>query len=168
MFLAQYGHSGHIDKLLKSDDRWVRATAAKNPAATKEHLNTATHDSRENVQNAALENPNIATTHLTNALKSGDYRKANSVMKNPNATAKHITTAFNKKFPSDVHQAASYHKNTTPEHIEHALSHDDPDVRNSCVEFNPNISKERLLRVGRSDPDDMVRETALDRVKGMK
>ena len=49
-FLAQYGHDGHIDKLLDSSDGFMRNMATRNPNATKEHMSKALNDSDNGIR----------------------------------------------------------------------------------------------------------------------
>lgn len=50
LFLAKYGGAKHLDTTLKDDNSYVRATAARNPNATKEHLDIALKDDDSYVQ----------------------------------------------------------------------------------------------------------------------
>jgi hypothetical protein len=57
MFLARYGHEGHIDAAVSDTDLLVRKAAAGNFSATKEHLMMAIKDESPRVRFAAKQNP---------------------------------------------------------------------------------------------------------------
>jgi hypothetical protein len=132
----------HIDHALDDEREDVRMAAISHPNATKAHINHALNDDDYEVRQAAVSNKNATSEHIDKALndKSGMVRMAAAA--HPNASSKHIDKALNDK-SEHVRHVAVRNKNATSEQIDKALNDDSPYVRQGAVN-NPNASKEHL------------------------
>lgn len=146
-FLAQYGHSGHIDHALKSKDDEIRSAVARNPALPEEHMDKIMSDKHDWAGRWGLsQNPSTPEdiVHVLTRHKDGELQL--HALTHPNV-------------PPEAVYAAMKNPSTWAGAIEH------------MVKKSPHITKEHLENVLADKSGKMhhyIRQAATERLKEFK
>lgn len=103
-FLAQYGHSEHLDHLINSpedvrDDYYTQPAMLRNPTLTHKHLSHLLDSEYSSVRRAAVGHPNITDDHVQKIMKwdhYGAHIEKNALMTNPNIKPHAIKQAYDE------------------------------------------------------------------------
>ena len=101
-FLAKYGHSGHIDKIINDDGdadsfHTAHKLATENPVYDEHHITKSLDSEHMGVRKLAALHPKINDSHVAKIMKDDSYNSASiksAVMINDNIKPHAIKAAF--------------------------------------------------------------------------
>lgn len=145
-------------------DEWSRRDAARNPNATKAHLDAAVSDPSEMVRSYAAENPNLNSTHLHKLLRDEDMSVSSRAASHEKLTDAHISQAIDHHFNRGYNSKYTlvnlgYNRNIKPKHIDRLLDHPDAEIGRAAIRNN-NASAANITK-GLSHPSKLLRKDAI-------
>lgn len=139
----------HLQLALKSNDQYVRATAAEHKKATPDIITKSLGDNSFVVRRAAISSPNATEHHITTAMSDDDRRVRAQAIRHPNATEHHITKALEDD-AWNVRRNALLHPKVNTDHLMKAVMDSDSDVVEAAW-VHPKISSKHIDHVFAED-----------------
>jgi len=164
MFLAKFGHSGHLDDAVKSSSSVIRQTAASNPLLNDKqasHL-IKDEDSDPDKTSAGIlrdvaSNKNVSSKVITPLLNHPKQDVANAALENPNSDKKEAMNSIHVSVRS-----RSLRDHGTKEDVDKGVTDKSPYVRSYAL-MNKHATKSHLDKVASQhkgeDEDEIVNDT---------
>ena len=133
----------YIDHALDDEREDIRMAAISHPNATSEHIDKALNDKSENVRHVAARNKNATSEQIDKALNDDAPYARQGAVNNPNASKEHLDKAITDG-EHHIRYMAANHPNATPEHKAKSAQYEEDVKKRIAIASHPNASEKDL------------------------
>lgn len=151
-FLAQYGHEGHIEHAMKSDDFDVKYSVAQNPSIPQHHINTIMSNKDEWGMHLGLaKNPTLPTEHINTLAQHRDCEVQHHALMNKQVSPELVHKAINnpKLWSFTARVLVKHSPHITKEHLKQIVYSKHSYKTNKTPYYESDVkdaAQERLMR----------------------